>query len=135
MCDSHDHQHNKTNKKGALPIETTKKIDELLGFGSKSNDDLLRAIRQAGLPEITVSQLNSYKSRTKYKRIGKPSLTLNDLKDWCESRKEIPENMDKVFCGGFDYQLDDDDKVKSLHVFVTTKRLIQLTLKCNYNYL
>ncbi len=55
-----------------------KKIDELLGFGFKSNDDLLRAIRQAGLPEITVSQLNSYKSRTKYKRIGKPTLNLND---------------------------------------------------------
>ena len=35
----------------------------------------------------------------------------------------------KVFCGAFDYVVDEDDKIKSINIFLTTKRLISFTTK------
>jgi hypothetical protein len=40
---------------------------------------------------------------------------------------------DKVFCGAFDYVVDEDDKIKFINIFLTTKRLISFTTKfCNH---
>ena len=79
------------------------------------------------LPQITIMQLNNLKARIKKQDIGTTNATLSEIIDWCEARQDIPQDDDQIFCGGIDYEIDDDDEIVSLRVFITTKRLISIT--------
>ena len=79
------------------------------------------------LPQITTMQLNNLETRLKRENIGTSNATLSEIIDWCQERQEIPIDDDQIFCGGIHYEIDDDDEIVSLRVFVTTKRLISIT--------
>jgi hypothetical protein len=71
--------------------------------------------------------MNRLKSIQTTKLFGKPTDSLNELQTWCNERANIPEDMDEVFCGNFSYELNPDDSIDKLRIFVTTKRLIGQT--------
>ena len=78
------------------------------------NSLILENIKAANLPQITVSQLNNFKSRYMKKiniNIGKSTSTLTEQIEWCRSGVDIPEDDDKAFCGGFEYELDENDEL------------------------
>ena len=91
----------------------------------------MRKLRKKQQPEIHKTQLNNLKMRLKEKALGSSNGKISDLKNWCNERSEIPDNDDEVFCGGFEYKLDDEDSIEYLRLFVTTKRLISFTEKSN----
>ena len=95
--------------------------------GVDSNQKILNKINQNNLPQITKKQLNNLKSRFKANKYGKSQSTLSSIIEWCEQRKNIPNDDDEVFCGDYKYDLNEDDQVDTLCVFVTTKRLVSLT--------
>jgi len=61
----------------------------------------MKKIRDQLLPQITITQLNNYKSTLK----KKTKSGLNELLLWCENHSEIPVEEDVVFVGDFDYEL------------------------------
>ena len=84
----------------------------------------MEKLRDKQLPQITTKQLNNIKSRLKEKKHGKSTSNLTDIIDWCNSRLEIPVDLDEVFCGGIDYELDSNEELKHLRVFISTGRLL-----------
>ena len=135
LCSSHEHKHIDTDRKFALPKKSKEKLTELLELGVRRNNDLNKALKKAGLPQLKFTQLNNFKSRFTASTIGKPSATLGELETWCTNNKSIPEDMDTVFCGDFSYELK-NNKVSGLRIFVTTKRLIEATIKgTNYYFI
>ena len=89
-------------------------------------------LKKSNLPVLSRKQLNNLKSRLNYARNGKPTLELNILIEWCKNNSNIPDDYDKVFCGDYNYSLDEDNEIDTLCILVTTKRLIGLTKKGNY---
>jgi hypothetical protein len=90
---------------------------------------ILRLIREENLPEITEKQLTNLKARHNKKTLGASSVSLADLIEWCENKKLIPEDNDEVFVGTFTFKTNENNKIKYVRIFVTTKRLImQATL-------
>ena len=64
-------------------------------------------------------------SKLKRRLKSKMKTSLNDLISWCEKRKEIPEDEDKVFVGKTSF---DPFPIKRFRIFLTTKRLIKHAL-------
>ena len=96
---------------------------------------ILRLIREENLPEITEKQLTNLKARHNKKTLGASSVSLADLIEWCENKKLIPEDNDEVFVGTFTFKTNENNKIKYVRIFVTTKRLIMqatLSMYCIY---
>jgi len=110
-----------------LPTKKIEVVKQMIKDGIKSNTLILNKIRADMLPQITTMQLNNLKARLKRENIGTSNATLSEIIDWCQERQEIPIDDDQIFCGGIHYEIDDDDEIVSLRVFVTTKRLISCT--------
>ena len=85
--------------------KSKEKLTELLELGVRRNNDLNKALKKAGLPQLKFTQLNNFKSRFTASTIGKPSATLGELETQCTNNKSIPDDMDKVFCDEFIYEL------------------------------
>ena len=83
-------------------------------------------MREANLPQITTAMLNNLKARLKCKKIGKSQSNLTEIIKWSESNLATPTDLDQVFCGGIDYEIDDNEELQRLRVVVTTLRLIEI---------
>ena len=79
-------------------------------------------MREANLPQITTAMLNNLKARLKCKKIGKSQSNLTEIIKWSAT----PTDLDQVFCGGIDYEIDDNEELQRLRVVVTTLRLIEI---------
>ena len=62
---------------------------------------------------------------------GKLQFKLHELIEYCERKKTVPDDEDEVFCGGYEYQVDEDSNIEFIRIFFTTKRLLSLSIKCN----
>ena len=125
LCDSREHQHE--TKRGTLPAQSKSKVLELVSNGVRDNALIRNVLIKANLPCLKFAQMNRLKSLQTTKLFGKPTDSLNELQTWCKERANIPEDMDEVFCGDFSYELNPDDSIDKLRIFVTTKRLIGQT--------
>ena len=82
-------------------------------------------------------------SRLKTIKLGKSQSNQRDIIQWCEERIAIPDDLDQVFCGGIDYNIDEEDQLQHLRIVITTSRLqmnqankiiaTDGTYKLNYN--
>ncbi len=91
----------------------------LIDDQQNKNSFLLDKIKEAGLPQITIAQLNNLKSRFKAKNGGNGVATIGAIQDWCDERKEVPDD-DTVFCAGFDYEINaHDGECERFRVFLT----------------
>ncbi|RMZ98423.1 hypothetical protein BpHYR1_035707, partial [Brachionus plicatilis] len=68
-------------------------------MGFTKNKNILKEIERQNLPKITKSQLTNTKAYWKRKLFGPAQADLKELVNWCNERKEIPEDMDQVFVG------------------------------------
>ncbi|RMZ97310.1 hypothetical protein BpHYR1_030430, partial [Brachionus plicatilis] len=75
-------------------------------------------------PLPTVGQILTYIRRLKQESVPKIA-KLNELFRWCQENEDIPETDDKMFCPIVDIKRNQNG-VKSIRLFVTTKRLISL---------
>jgi hypothetical protein len=55
---------------------------------------------------------------------GPVTATLNDVKNWCDERKAIPDDEDTPFV--FQYEISAMPEQK-FRIFITTKRLVDFT--------
>jgi hypothetical protein len=120
---SNDDHHHKENNYNLHPA-SKKKVEELLKLRVTSITQILQHLREENLPELKRSQINNLKARTKTKIYGSSQCNLIDLINWCEENNKIPEDNDKVFVGGFKHKIKENNKIKYLRIFLTTKRLI-----------
>ena len=58
---------------------------------------MLIGIRKAGLEVPKQSQLYNYIKNNRKEKLGSTVIFLNDLKDWANSRMDIPVEEDKMF--------------------------------------
>ena len=75
------------------------------------------------MPQVSLTQLNNLKSRLRRNNNSK-STSFNKILAWCQQHAQIPDDLDEVFCGGFQYNLGHKDKLEDLNIFLTTPRLI-----------
>ena len=67
------------------------------------------------------------------KKLGKKLPSLNELKEWCEQHKLIPDDDDEVFVGN--YSVEAKLEEKDFRIFLTTKRLMAFTQHVSRIYL
>ncbi len=111
-------------KQPKLNLTTKNKIDDLQALGLKPSHILVE-LRSLGLELPTTRQLTNHLAYNRKRNNGsvKP-MTLQDVKDWCEQRTSIPEDMDQVFVTKFECITKPD---RAFRLFLTTPRLLQLT--------
>jgi len=83
----------------------------------RSNKRILEKIAQNKSPQITFAQLKNLKARIKVSKYGKSDNTLTELIEWANNNLQVPDDDDKVFCGGIDYAIDDMDEIDALRIF------------------
>lgn len=122
-----EHQHIDQDK--GLPKATMAKVEELLQ-NNVANSDILRTIQSLGLPQITDVQLRNFKSRYTTEQLGKSNILLNELAQWCDAQKLIPEDLDTPFvaCSRFEVARKTKE-IERLNIVITTKRLLSFALK------
>jgi len=122
--DQHNHERTKTKIiRGIHP-----KIKDLItGFAMDGFKPLkiIHKLNDLKVDTPSRKQIENFLSTIRRKKFGQALPSLNDLIAWCEKRKEIPEDEDKVFVGKTSF---DPFPIKRFRIFLTTKRLIKHAL-------
>ncbi|RMZ97753.1 hypothetical protein BpHYR1_006011, partial [Brachionus plicatilis] len=115
-----EHTCHQDNEETKIPEETQKHIKQLDSLGTKP-EAILHQLTVLGIPPVKKSDLTNFlqKIRTEKKEVAMP--TLQDLKNWCDNRLELPESEDQVFVGKYEIQAL---PVQTFKIFLTTKRLL-----------
>ena len=127
------HAHKQTNG-GSLPQKSVAHIKKM--FEEKyryTNNEIINSLRRHNCPQLTKQQINNLKARIKQQKVGPSNCCLQELIEWSQLKRAIPEDDDEIFCGGFDY-LENEGELVYLRIFVTTKRLISLTKICHRDF-
>ena len=109
----------------AIANEVKEKITELEALRTMP-EAMLSHLLKVGLKPPKKTQLNNFLRKVRKNKLSVHGSTLNDLKTWCLENQNIPEDDDTVFVGGFEIEALPSQLFR---VFLTTKRLITLTLK------
>ena len=72
------------------------------------------------------NQLYNLKARTTQQTLGHSATTLQEVIEWAEANRSLPSDPDEIFCGAFEYSVNNDNTLKYLRIFVTAVRLIKL---------
>ena len=110
-------------------------IDEYERMGLKPATMLI-SLREKASHLPTVIQLNNYLKRLRNSRTGNlgSRISLNDILDFYNEHKEVPEDMDQMFvvdCYCEASEIENEINYK-FRIFLTTKRLIEFTKYVNY---
>lgn len=126
-----EHQHQKSSY--YIPDNTKNKVIELAkqGYAPSYISQWLRDNIQNDFIEMSSKKISSLLSRSKikYSQAAGPTevskITLKALEEWCNSRTDLPENLDQLFTSKFSCELDNDKQ--QFHIFATTRRLLEPT--------
>jgi hypothetical protein len=118
--DKHVHEATQPKRKRGIEADTKLQIEMMYENQLKPNEMTFELIK-LGIEPPEIGQLYNYLKELKKKVDGVSTATLKDLNEWCMSRMAIPDDEDKLFCGGFKFSLAN----KKFCLFVTTKRLIR----------
>ncbi|RNA28508.1 hypothetical protein BpHYR1_012213, partial [Brachionus plicatilis] len=87
----------------------------------------LRLHLSEGFVEISQTQITNLIQRVK--KHDEPTMTVEMLKNWCDSHNAIPDDLDEVFAVS-EFKITPDEL--TFKIFLTTKRLISFTTKCKH---
>ena len=77
--------------------------------------------------EIEISKLKNFIASHKKKTLGKSTIKLHEVLEWCQANSSIPDDYDEVFTGKYDiFERDPIKKTQVIRVFFTTKRLLSI---------
>jgi hypothetical protein len=129
--DRHSHE-NIDNEKMNYGIDpnTKEKINELIGLNCKPAKILIELRKQEFIVPTQV-QLYNYIKYHRTEKLGSTNISLNDLKNWASERMAIPEDVDKMFVGDFEYQTTPN---KIFRLFLTTRRLISFAKFVSFSF-
>ena len=125
-------EHKHTNVITDLDI-IKKFVKQCLQDNITSNPMILKQLRNNNLPQPKLGVLNNMKYRLRQGGSTYKNKGLNEILNWCKEKASIPENENDIFCGGVNYNLDKNDKLIELNIFITTPKLLSLT-KNNSEY-
>ena len=93
------HAHIKTNG-GALPAKSVAHIKKLFEEKARyTNNEIISSLRRHNCPQLTKIQINNLKSRLKQQKIGPANCCLQELVEWSQRKREIPEDHQRVAVG------------------------------------
>lgn len=86
--------------------------------------------RDENIQHISLNHVKNTIAKYKQEKYGKTNITLEDLQNFIENQLNVPEHDDKSFVINFERSPDTDDYdgEEWFRYFVTTKRLLQLTI-------
>jgi len=128
-----------------MSLETKEFIKEIFEKGIVAQKSIKSKIEEAKFPILPKSQLYQIVNQLRSDK-GLNFNSLSDLHQWCLNHSEIPsDDDDRPFVAAFQICIDDDEvtlqddlvgmvpiDLNSYRLFITTKRLIQLTAHCKY---
>lgn len=109
-----------------LTLELKTLINDLALVGVTKPNQILKAVRENGMPEPPKSALNNYLARRKRKQ-GNTHLNVSDFLIWCQRHAEKPDDDDLPFVIGYDCIIDENElQPISIHAVVSTSRLLKI---------
>lgn len=135
LLSSDEHEHSNANgqeKKKKISQQVKDRIYELCFLNLTPNQIIQKLTNEKLEPPSKVDLNNLLKSIRK-KELGKKLPSLNELKEWCEQHKLIPDDDDEVFVGN--YSVEAKLEEKDFRIFLTTKRLMAFTQHVSRIYL
>ena len=100
-------------------------INEQMQNGINKPKIILSNIKRNGLPVPKTTQLNNYLKQYRVKTLGVSTISMGELKEWCQSRSQVPANNDEPFIMSYEFG---DDSNQYIRFFITTTRLLQIAL-------
>ena len=102
-------------------------VIQLFESGIRQPQLILNELERTGKPQPPKSQLKNFLAYYKMKNFGPPSISLAELQQWCDRRKEIPEELDQVYVPSYEVEDHEDIQQAKVRIFFTTKRLLDMT--------
>ena len=65
-------------------------IEKFFDVGVTAPKANLRALEKEGYEKPSITQLNTFLTGLRQKKLGSPSINLSELETWCKGRREIP---------------------------------------------
>ena len=123
------HIHTRQQHKRGIPFETKETINSMFRDGVQKPRAILVGLRNRGVDALpSKTQLANYLATMKNKEYGRHSISLGELSDWAESRRQVPEAEDDVFVCGFECDYEEYEASK-FRICLSTKRLLKLGAK------
>jgi hypothetical protein len=120
-----EHDHTKPNNP-RLGDSVKQDIINLYKLGITKPKAIIRELAKKNIHNIKREAISNFIQRYKNKEFGPVKIGLNDLKEWCDKRRTIPDDDDKVYVEDSDINYVNNQLI--IRIFLTTKRLIRF---CN----
>lgn len=118
----HDHE-NHANKITKVAQNFKDEIIDHFKNGFKPKGILYKFQDRQDIVKPSIEQVRNVIEQYKEKNHGQTNTTMNDLLEFYEKHKQIPENQDEPFIANFK-RSPKDEKEKCFRLFITTKRLL-----------
>jgi len=102
-----------------LPDSVKQKIIEFESLSVKPAT-MVERLRREGI-QVEKSKIHNFLKKYRQKSNGSSKLTLEDLVNWCEAHKIIPENDNDAYVANYEYYTHPE---RDFRVFLTAKTLI-----------
>ncbi len=121
-------EHIHISKPKDLPKDATDRIKSLYSSGLTKPSLILAQLRKEGINSKKRAQLSNFLKNFKDKTIGKTTVSLGELENWCKDHSLVPDDVDEAYVIGYRIHVDEADNSKNeFHFVLSTKRLLDMT--------
>ena len=130
-----EHGHENQAAKTGIDVRIKTKIDALYKDGVIKPNKIIRSLNNMPgfdeLPKFTKLQLSNYLKKLKERLFGSYTISLSDVREYCENNSPIPEDLNKVYVCAYEIFENDRQRASTtgldatIRIFFTTGRLLK----------
>lgn len=125
-----EHVHHNNTSAHGLTTQQKEFIKKKFQDGITKPNSILDRFREEGIPEPPKSKLINHLKTVREEKYGSPTMSANEIREWCENQKNVPDDLDTAFVLSYHvYAESNVVEEQDLKIVISTKRLLSIAKK------